>query len=94
MSDLPSQYTEEVETFRQILDPPDPRETFFFSVYKKEYCYTVTINFLISVLHRIRFLHTFYTCDIQKLTELFKFEDIFPQIPSFIRHIHFKINLV
>ena len=28
MSDLPSQYTEEVETFRQILDLPDPRETF------------------------------------------------------------------
>ena len=27
MSDLPSQYTEEVETFRQILDLPDPRET-------------------------------------------------------------------
>ena len=27
MSDLPSQYTEEGETFRQILDLPDPRET-------------------------------------------------------------------
>ena len=27
MSDLPFQYTEEVETFRQILDLPDPRET-------------------------------------------------------------------
>ena len=27
MSDLPSQYPEEVETFRQILDLPDPRET-------------------------------------------------------------------
>ena len=27
MSDLPSQYAEEVETFRQILDLPDPRET-------------------------------------------------------------------
>ena len=27
MYDLPSQYTEEVETFRQILDLPDPRET-------------------------------------------------------------------
>ena len=27
MNDLPSQYTEEVETFRQILDLPDPRET-------------------------------------------------------------------
>ena len=27
MSDLPSQYAEEVETFRQILDVPDPRET-------------------------------------------------------------------
>ena len=27
MSDLPSQYTEEVETFRHILDLPDPRET-------------------------------------------------------------------
>ena len=27
MSDLPSQYAEEVETFRQILDIPDPRET-------------------------------------------------------------------
>ena len=27
MTDLPSQYTEEVETFRQILDLPDPRET-------------------------------------------------------------------
>ena len=27
MSDLPSQYAEKVETFRQILDPPDPRET-------------------------------------------------------------------
>ena len=26
MSDLPSQYVEEVETFRQILDLPDPRE--------------------------------------------------------------------
>ena len=24
MSDLPSQYAEEVETFRQILDIPDP----------------------------------------------------------------------
>ena len=28
MTDLPSQYNEEVETFRQILDLPDPRETF------------------------------------------------------------------
>ena len=27
MNDLPSQYTEEVETFRQILYLPDPRET-------------------------------------------------------------------
>ena len=27
MSDLPSQYAREVETFRQILDLPDPRET-------------------------------------------------------------------
>ena len=27
MSDLPSQYAEEVETFWQILDLPDPRET-------------------------------------------------------------------
>ena len=27
MSDLPSHYAEEVETFRQILDLPDPRET-------------------------------------------------------------------
>ena len=27
MSDFPSQYAEEVETFRQILDLPDPRET-------------------------------------------------------------------
>ena len=27
MSDLPSQYAEEVKTFRQILDLPDPRET-------------------------------------------------------------------
>ena len=27
MSDLPSQYAEEVETVRQILDLPDPRET-------------------------------------------------------------------
>ena len=27
MNDLPSQYTEEVKTFRQILDVPDPRET-------------------------------------------------------------------
>ena len=27
MSDLPSQYAEEVETFRKILDLPDPRET-------------------------------------------------------------------
>ena len=27
MSDLPSQYAEEVETFRQILELPDPRET-------------------------------------------------------------------
>ena len=27
MSDLPSQYAEEVETFRQILNLPDPRET-------------------------------------------------------------------
>ena len=27
MSDLPSQYAEEVETFRHILDFPDPRET-------------------------------------------------------------------
>ena len=27
MSDLPAQYAEEVETFRQILDLPDPRET-------------------------------------------------------------------
>ena len=31
MSDLPSQYTEEVETFRQILDLPDPREIFLRS---------------------------------------------------------------
>ena len=27
MSDLPSQYAEEVETFRHVLDIPDPRET-------------------------------------------------------------------
>ena len=27
MADLPSQYAEEVETFRHILNPPDPRET-------------------------------------------------------------------
>ena len=27
MSDLPFQYTEEIETFRQLLDLPDPRET-------------------------------------------------------------------
>ena len=27
MSDLPSQYAEEVETCRQILKLPDPRET-------------------------------------------------------------------
>ena len=27
MSDLPSQYAEEVETFRHILDLPEPRET-------------------------------------------------------------------
>ena len=27
MSDLPSQYAEEVETFRQILDLPDPMDT-------------------------------------------------------------------
>ena len=27
MSDLPSQYAEEVETFRHILDLSDPRET-------------------------------------------------------------------
>ena len=27
MSDFPSQYAEEVETFRQILELPDPRET-------------------------------------------------------------------
>ena len=27
MYDLPSQYAEEVETFRQILELPDPRET-------------------------------------------------------------------
>ena len=27
MSDLPSQYAEEVETFRHILDLPDPWET-------------------------------------------------------------------
>ena len=27
MSDLPSQYADEVETFRQILELPDPRET-------------------------------------------------------------------
>ena len=27
MSDLPSQYAKEVETFRQILDLPDPRDT-------------------------------------------------------------------
>ena len=27
MSDLPSQYAEEVETFKHILDLPDPRET-------------------------------------------------------------------
>ena len=27
MSDLPSQYAEEVETFRQVLDLPDPRDT-------------------------------------------------------------------
>ena len=27
MSDLPSQYAEEMETFRQILELSDPRET-------------------------------------------------------------------
>ena len=27
MSDLPLQYAEEVETFRHVLDLPDPRET-------------------------------------------------------------------
>ena len=27
MSDLPSQYAEEVESFRHILDLPDPKET-------------------------------------------------------------------
>ena len=27
MSDLPSQYAEKAETFRHILDLPDPRET-------------------------------------------------------------------
>ena len=27
MSDLPSQYAEEVETFRHVLDLPDPRKT-------------------------------------------------------------------
>ena len=27
MSDLPSQYADEMETFRQILDLSDPRET-------------------------------------------------------------------
>ena len=27
MSDMPSQYAEEVETFRHVLDLPDPRET-------------------------------------------------------------------
>ena len=27
MADLPSHYAEEVETFRHILDLPDPRET-------------------------------------------------------------------
>ena len=27
MADLPSQYAEEVETFRHIFDLPDPRET-------------------------------------------------------------------
>ena len=27
MADLPSQYAEEVETFRRILNLPDPRET-------------------------------------------------------------------
>ena len=27
MSDLPSRYAEEVETFRHLLDLPDPRET-------------------------------------------------------------------
>ena len=27
MADLPSQYAEEVETFRHILNLPDPRET-------------------------------------------------------------------
>ena len=27
MSDLPSQYAEEVETFKHILDLPEPRET-------------------------------------------------------------------
>ena len=27
MSDLPSQYTEDIETFRQILNLPDPRDT-------------------------------------------------------------------
>ena len=32
MTDLPSQYAEEVETFRRILDLPDPRETMSRSV--------------------------------------------------------------
>ena len=27
MSDLPSQYTEDIETFRQILNIPDPRDS-------------------------------------------------------------------
>ena len=27
MSDLPSQYTEDIETFRQILNLPDPRDS-------------------------------------------------------------------
>ena len=27
MNDLPSQFTEEIETFRQFLDLPDPWET-------------------------------------------------------------------
>ena len=27
MSDLPSQYTEDIETFRQVFSIPDPRES-------------------------------------------------------------------
>ena len=27
MSDLPSQYTEDIETFRQVLNLPDPRDS-------------------------------------------------------------------